>query len=360
MQLSADSVLVINTRRIGDALLTTPLIRSLRRAWPQARIDVLTFEGSDGFLRDNPDVDRVITVPERPRFWSHLRLLRRLRRRYDVAVSTLTGDRPTFYAWIAGRYRVGPLEDTPKQRWKQRLLSAWTPFDNTHTHTVQMNLRLAGLLGIAAQAEVVVAWGPDDARGVDAALPFDVDTQPYALLHLYPKFPYKNWHQEGWVALGRWLAGRGLRVVLTGGPGEDEQRYTLEVAAALSEAVNLTGRLSLAQNTYLASRARLYVGLDTALTHMAAAAGVPVVTLFGPSNPVKWGPWPRGYTGTDSPHAMRGSHRVGNVWLLQGEGECVPCFQEGCERHIQSLSACLQQLPAQRVIDAAAQMLDGR
>lgn len=359
MQSSASSVLVINTRRIGDALLTTPLIRSLRRAWPRARIDVLTFEGSDGFLRDNPDVDEVITVPERPRFWAHLRLLRRLRRRYDVAVSTLTGDRPTFYAWIAGRYRIGLLEDTPKQRWKQRLLSAWTPFDNTHTHTVQMNLRLTALLGIAPQAEVVVAWGADDAHAVDAMLPFDAGTQPYALLHLYPKFPYKNWHQEGWVALGRWLGGRGLRVVFTGGPGEDERRYTQEVAAVLPGAVDLSGRLSLAQNAYLASRARLYVGLDTALTHMAAALGVPVVTLYGPSNPVKWGPWPHGYADAH-PYAMRGSRRVGNVFLLQGEGDCVPCFQEGCERHTQSLSACLQQLPAQRVIDAAAQMLADR
>ncbi len=353
----AERALVIATRRIGDVLLTTPLIRSLRRAWPNAEIDVLTFEGSDGFLRNNPDVSRVFTVPERPRFWPHVRLLRRLRRRYDVAVSTLTGDRPTFYAWIAGRYRIGPLEDTPKQRWKQRLLSGWTPFDNVHTHTVLMNLRLAELLGIERSHEVVVAWDRGDEQVVEAALPFDPRTEPFTLLHLYPKFRYKNWHQEGWIALGRWLAGRGLRVVFTGGPGEDERRYTEEVAVSLPDAVNLTGRFSLAQNAYLASRARLYVGLDTALTHMASALGVPVVALYGPSNPVKWGPWPHDYAQMGNPYAMRGSQRAGNVFLLQGEGDCVPCFQEGCERHIGSLSACLQRLPAQRVIAAAEQML---
>jgi heptosyltransferase-3 len=357
----AERVLVIATRRIGDVLLTTPLIRSLRRAWPQAEIDVLTFEGSDGFLRDNPDVSRVITVPERPRFWPHLRLLRRLRRRYDVAISTLTGDRPTFYAWLTGRYRIGPLEDTPKQRWKQRLLSAWIPFDNVHTHTVSMNLRLTDLLGIAPSHEVVVAWAARDEEVVHTALPFDPRVEAFALLHLYPKFPYKTWHREGWIALAQWLADRGVRTVLIGGPGADEQLYTEEVGVSLpADAVNLTAKLTLAQNAYLASRARLYVGLDTALTHMAAALGVPVIALYGPSNPVKWGPWPHAYAQTENPYTMRGSQCVGNVFLLQGEGDCVPCFQEGCDRHVGSLSACLQRLPAQRVIDAAAQMLASR
>jgi heptosyltransferase-3 len=351
---------VINTRRIGDLLLTTPLIHSLRRAWPDADIDVLTFEGSDGFLRDNADINEVITVPERPRFWPHVRLLLRLRRRYDLAVSTLTGDRPTFYAWIAGRYRIGLLEDTPKQRWKQRLLSGWRPFDNTSTHTVSMNLRLAELLGVARCPEIVVAWKRGDEQTVEAALPFDARREPFALLHLYPKFAYKTWHREGWNVLARWLATRGLRVVLTGGPGEDERRYTEEVARALPDAVNVTGKLSLAQNAYLASCAQLYVGLDTALTHMAAALDVPVVALYGPSNPVKWGPWPYQHAETENPYVVRGSQRVGNVFLLQGEGECVPCFQEGCDRHVGSLSACLQQLPAQRVIDAAEQMLARR
>lgn len=357
----ADRALVIATRRIGDVLLTTPLIRSLRRAWPQAEIDVLTFEGSDGFLRDNPDVSRVITVPERPRFWQHVNLLRKLRRRYDVAISTLTGDRPTFYAWLAGRYRVGPLEDTPKQRWKRRLLSAWTPFDNMHTHTVLMNLRLAELLGIARSHEVVVAWTARDEQAVRAALPFDPHAEAFALLHLYPKFAYKTWQRAGWATLARWLAERGVRTVLTGGPGADERLYAEEISASLPpDAVNLTGRLTLAQNAYLASGARLYVGLDTALTHMAAALGVPVVALYGPSNPVKWGPWPHDYGQSENPYALRGSQRVGNVFLLQGEGDCVPCFQEGCDRHIGSLSACLQQLPAQRVIEAARQMLASR
>ena len=59
-------ILVISLRRIGDLLLTTPLIRSLRRAWPDSGIDVLVFANTAGILAGNPDINRVISMPQRP------------------------------------------------------------------------------------------------------------------------------------------------------------------------------------------------------------------------------------------------------------------------------------------------------
>ena len=119
---------------------------------------------------------------------------------------------------------------------------------------------------------------------------------------------------------------------------------------------NMAGKLSLAQNAFLISRAKFYVGPDTALTHMAAALGIPTIALFGPSNPVKWGPWPKRYAENRNPYHMTGTQRVKNVLLLQGNGHCVPCILEGCERHNASLSDCLQNLPATRVIKAIQDM----
>jgi heptosyltransferase-3 len=123
------------------------------------------------------------------------------------------------------------------------------------------------------------------------------------------------------------------------------------------DAINLAGRLSLSQSACLLSRARLYVGPDTVMTHIAAAVGAPSVALFGPSNPVKWGPWPQGYAQAQNPYRRRGTQSVGRVTLLQGPGECVPCMEEGCERNIRSLSACLQNLGSQEVIAAARALL---
>lgn len=350
-------ILVVMTRRLGDVLLVTPLIRSIKQAWPGAGLDVLVFEGTEGFLLDNPDISRLITVPQRPGWRRQLKLVAGLLRRYDLAVSALPSDRAVLYAWLAGRKRIALLEEG--QRWKQSLLSAWAPFDNMATHTVRMNLRLAELLGIAPVGEVVVGWKADDEARLLRKLPDDWFSMPYAVLHVYPKFPYKMWQASGWSALAQWLADQGIRVALTGSAAPDELAYVESVCRMLpASALNLAGQLSLAENACLVNRSRLYVGPDTALTHMAAALGVPTVALYGPSNPVKWSPWPKGFIPNRNPFELHGAQRVGNVMLVQGEGECVPCFEEGCERHVNSFSDCLRRLPPQVVIAAAQAMLE--
>jgi heptosyltransferase III len=98
-------ILVITLRRLGDVLLTTPLIRSIRRSFPHAVLHALVFRGSDAILAGNPDIDRIITMPERPSVAETLVLLRALFRRYHLAVCTQPGDRPTFFAMVAGRRR---------------------------------------------------------------------------------------------------------------------------------------------------------------------------------------------------------------------------------------------------------------
>ena len=354
-----DSILVIVTRRIGDVLLATPLIRSLRLAWPAAAIDALVFAGTEGVLAANPDLRRVIAVSENAKEPSHLRTLFSLARRYDLAVSTLPGDRPTFTAWLAGRRRVGLLLKGPKHFWKRLLLSRWAPFDESDTHTVLMNLALSDLLGIGRHNDVVVSWSPADEQRAERLLP-GIRTESYALLHLYPKYRYKMWHREGWRDVSRWLSGRGLQIVLTGGGDSEELAYAEEILREMpSGTVNLSGKLTLGEVGFLISRARVYAGPDTAVTHMAAALGVPTVALYGPTNPVKWGPWPRGYGGAFNPYPRRGSRKVNNVTLLQGPGDCVPCHEEGCERHIESYSDCLLRLPASQVIEALQEALDG-
>lgn len=354
------SALVVCTRRIGDVLLATPVVRSLKAAVPNLSIDMLVFEGTQEAVVANPDIRRIWTIAERPAVRSHLALLRSLWRRYDVAVSVLAGDRPTFHAWVAGRYCIGTLLPDKKSWWKRRLLSHWVSFDNLHTHTVAMNLRLLAPLGITPLGTPVVSWMGEDERSVRALVPGIQSAQPYAVLHVSPKFAYKTWTVDGWVELGRWLSDRGLTVVVTG-IESTEQPSCDQIIHGLPKAVNLIGRVTLSTLGYLLSRAALYVGTDTAVSHMAAAVGVPSVVLFGPSNPVKWGPWPKDFSSTtQSPWYKRGSQRQGNVFLLQGEGDCVPCLAEGCDHHVKSLSDCLQGLSVHRVIQAADAMLRER
>ncbi len=352
------SVLIIVMRRIGDVLLVTPLIRSLHSAWPEAAIDALVFEGTEGVIAANGDLRRVLTVPEGAGVGTHLRLLKTILRRYDLAVSTQPGDRPTFYSWVAGKRSVGSLEAGLGGFWKRRLLSRWIDFDNRDTHTVVMNLRLAELLGIKRKFDVVVSWLHSDEDRVRSMLPFDPELEPCGVLHPFPKYHYKMWDRDGWVGLAQHLLGRGLWVVLTGGREPDEISYVRGIARELRErAVDLTGRTGLGEMGFLLSRAQVFAGPDTVVTHMAAALGVPTVALYGPTNPVKWGPWPKGRVSDSSPYFMRGLQRVGNVILLQGGGECVPCVEEGCDRRIESFSKCLLELPLERVIGALDEAL---
>jgi heptosyltransferase-3 len=348
-------ILVIATRRIGDVLLTTPLLRSLKRAWPDATVDVLVFENTKYILHQNPDINNIITINERPRLISHLKLLKRLWRAYDLSVSALPGDRPTLYAWLAGHYSIGLLLDEKKQKWKQRLLNQWVPFDGENTHTVSMHLALAQALGIKPIAEVVLQWNEQQAQRVDQLL---ASEHAYAVLHLYPKFSYKMWHTDGWIALTSWLIKQNLRVIITGSAAADEMQYIAEILKQLpANVINLSGQLDFGEIAYLLSSAIIYVGPDTSISHIAAAMNTPTIALFGPSNPIKWGPWPKHTIVLTSPYQLKGSQHSGNVTLIQGIGNCVPCFQEGCERHINSPSDCLQKMSVDTVIAAAEKIL---
>jgi len=353
-------ILLACTQRIGDVLLATPLARSLKRAWPAAEIDMLVFEGTAGVLAANPDIAQVIAVAPRSGFAANLRLLRQLWRRYDLALTPLPTDRARLYCWAAGRQRLGFLQPRWQERSKALLLNQWQHFDDRDTHSVSMGLRLAQLLGVAPSFDVVppqLAPQPLEAFLDRHGGLVDI---PFCVLHPCPKYRYKMWPQTAWSGLARWLIERGLRVAFTGSAEPAEMDYVDQIARRLpGGVVNLAGTLSLAETAELIRRARLYIGPDTVVTHIAAATGAPTIALFGPSNPVKWGPWPHAWKRIESPWQRHGSARQGNVLLLQGPGDCVPCLHEGCERQRGSRSDCLDALTLEQVTQAAAEMLSG-
>jgi lipopolysaccharide heptosyltransferase III len=352
------SVLVVVTRRMGDVLLAAPLIRSLKAAWPQTVIDVLVFASTRDVLAGHPDVRRVLAVAERPGMAEHAAFIIRLVRRYDLALSCLAGDRPTLYARLAGRRSFGLVAPGSRARWKRWLLTKAVAFDDLDTHTVAMNLALADALGIARQYDSGIRWSADAATRVASLIGGGERPPAYAVLHAHPKYRYKMWHAEGWAGLARWLHERGIVSVLTGGGEPAEIEFVAAVAATMpAGTINLAGRMSFDETACAIASARLFVGTDTVTTHLAAALGVPTVALFGPSNPVKWGPWPREFSGASSPWRRVGGQAAANVELVQGVGACVPCMREGCDQHVASNSDCLRQLPLSTVIDAAERAL---
>ena len=349
-----DSILVVSLRFLGDVLLTTPLIGSLRAAWPAAAIDALVFSGMEGVLEGNPDLRHVLTTSR----GEELSLLRRLWRRYDLAVVAETADRPHLCGLVAARERAGLLPpELTKRWWKGALLthSVVSPREQARAASYEA---LAKAMGIAWRPEMVAPTAHMTAQALQELLGFDVLRERFAVLHLAPRFRYKRWNAPGWHALIAWLHGEGLRVVITGGPDKDERAYVQEVLMGVKTPVtNVIGRLRFAQVADLLRRAALYVGPDTATTHLAAACETPSVALFGPTDPRLWGPVPR--LGLAAPYEKVAALQPrGNVWLVQEPSlACVPCQEEGCDKHRESRAECLDVMSADRVIEAAREAL---
>jgi len=344
-------ILVVTLRRLGDVLLTTPLIRSLRRAFPEAKIAALVFAGTEGILDGNPDLDSLVVAPARPSAGETLALARRLWRRYDLAISTHGGDRPMLFAWAAAPRRIGPVEPRGFAARLARLAFDRTVAADHALHRVDDVLRLADALGIARVPQVV---GP-----AGAMRPETRPARPYAVIHAGPMFRYKRWTVEGWRQLAAALARRGLDLIGTGGPAPAERVYLDEVWAPESPVRRLDGRLSWPDLSATIAGAQVYVGPDTSVTHLAAASGCPTVALYGPTDPRIWGPWPA--AGLDRPWERAGTvQRRGNVWLVQNPLPCMPCQLEGCARHIESHSQCLDEMPVRQVLGAVEEALASR
>jgi heptosyltransferase-3 len=339
-------ILVVTLRRIGDVLLTTPLIRSLRRAWPDAAIDVLVFSGTAGILEGNPDINTVIAMPARPTPAQTAALVGRLFKRYALAVSTQSGDRPTIFSLLAGRTHAGLFaEDGPAlgRAIKRAALHRSIPVA-AGIHRVEQMLRLADVLGVLRVPEVVCPAG----GAIESLKP----GSDYAVVHAAPMYRYKQWTREGWRALAAGLKQRGLAVIAISGPDPKERRYLDEVWHGAVPIHQLTWP----QNVALLKGARVYIGPDTSVSHLAAATGCPTVALFGATDPREWGPWPAG--GMEEPWQASGTvQNRGNVWVVQNPLPCMPCALEGCERHVDSVSVCLEELRAEPVLTAVDEAL---
>jgi heptosyltransferase III len=195
------------------------------------------------------------------------------------------------------------------------------------------------------------------------ALPADIEAllEPApVVVHVPVMWRYKAWPVESFRQLIATLVEDGHQVVLTGGPSPNDRRAVAEMAqvAPSPRVLDVCGRLDFAQLAMLLRRSALYIGTDTSVTHLAAACSVPTIALFGPTNPMRWGPLDAALP-IDVRYAMRSDEpqRRGRVILMQGPGACVPCAGRGCEGHDESRSACLDALLPEQVIAEARAVL---
>ena len=357
-------ILVVATRQIGDVLLTTPLIRAARRRWPEAEIDVLGLAGTLGMLSGNPDVSATIEMERRGGWRRTVALLQKIWRRYDLALVTQPSDRAHLLGFAAAPLRSGVLpEESRHAWWKRRLLvhGVVSAGDRGEAHSAAEKLALLAPWQTGG-ADALIDIVPPASRPLPAALAAQLEAAP-VVVHAPSMWRYKQWPLEQYAEVVRALLAAGHQVVLTGGPSAGDLAMVAGLASLGStpRLLDAAGLLDWNQMATLLAEAALYIGPDTSATHLAAAVGVPVVTVFGPTNPLRWAPLGPGVSSTMS--FVRRSEleqRRGQVVLLQGPGACVPCGRAGCEDRNDSASACLEAITAERVLAQAFALLAAR
>jgi heptosyltransferase-3 len=370
--LTPKKVLFIATRQIGDVLVTTPLISKARELWPDAEFHFLGYKGKLEMLKGNPDIAEMIETSDRPGFGEYLSLFNRLFQRYDLAFVTQPSDRAYLYGLVAAFRRVGILGGHPQgKQSKAKQQNAWKQW--ICMHTIDVDYFAQHVIAEKLRLLEVFFRNPTElfAKPIDVTPPIGEPlipiiaselTQPYVVIHPGPLTAYKRWPLAYWQHLITHLVIRGFQVVLSASSAKQDLQLNHDILSLLEtgireQVIDTAGKLSIPQAGSLLRGASLYIGVDTSITHLAAACNTPTIALFGATPPTNFGPWPNGFIG-EQPYQLRArSQTVGNVTILQGPGECVPCRKAGCLDRADSNSECLDLLEPTQVIEAAEKIL---
>jgi len=262
-------ILFISSTRIGDAVLSTGLLDHLMRAHPGARFTIVCGRVAEGVFRRMPQLERLISVEKRPyslhwlEIWGAVAFAR-----WDLVVD-LRASAIAWLLWTRAR----------------KIIQGGRRPGHRLAH-------LAALLGVTPPPLPVIWTAPEDNARAAALLPAG---RPWLVLG-----PTANWHRKVWPAerfaeLALRLtapdgAFPGAGIAILGGPGDQERSMATPVLTALPQALDLVGKLELPEVAAVLARAAMFIGNDSGLMHLAAAAGAPTIGLFGPTPSDEYGP----------------------------------------------------------------------
>jgi heptosyltransferase-3 len=351
-------ILVTKLRHHGDVLLSSPVFQAIKNHYPHIEIDALVYADTQDMLTLHPSISKVYTID---RAWKklgalgqlkqELALIQRLKQQhYDVLIHLTEHWRG---AWLKRVCNI-PVATTEVVQSRNAF------WNNSFTHHVQLpraggrhivesnldHLRVLGLFPSSADRALVLVAGAEADHRVQQHL--DKAGLSYkSVIQIHPgsRWSFKCWPVEKMAALINQLHASGHIVVLTGSPSNVELDMVQQIQAGLKQSValNLCGQLSLKELAALSAKAALFIGVDSAPMHIAAAVKTPTVALFGPSGPTQWGQW-----GTPA----RGKHTVIQNKTLG----CVPCGRDGCGGS--KVSDCLVSLDVDVVLEAVIEQMD--
>jgi lipopolysaccharide heptosyltransferase II len=334
-------VLVVRLRSIGDTVLTTPSLFALRRFLPAVQLDVLLEDWAAPVLDGFEQVNNVITL-ERKSTTSRARAARQIRAaRYDVVYNLHGGTTATLLTRATGApHRVGFAHYQYGRLHNHLAPSPLLLWGKAKAHSVEQQLALIGWTGVPVsdRPPTHVAVTESASASVSAKLRAAglEEATSFAMVHPAAAFDTKQWATEKFARVVDDLKARGLPTVAVVAANEAQIIDRLKNCSS-TPVIALTD-LSLPEVTALSARARLFVGNDSGIAHIAAAAGAPSVVIFGSSNVAHWRPW-----------------ATAPAEVVLEEMECQPCHGYFCEKFEQP--ECILRVPVERVTAAIERVL---
>ena len=337
-------------------MLTTPVIRAIRRARPAARLSYLVEPQAAPVVTDNPHLDEVIVTPllhGAARLREDAALALRLRRaRFDAVIDFHGGPRSSLLAFATGaRQRIGYT--IAGRSW---LYTIRIPRPRGHRprHSVENQWDLAEALlpdlGRPTRRSDPVEMREDPATAVRVESRLRslgvAPSHELVVVHVGAGNEFRRWPESSFADVAAALVSErpNRRIILTTGSAQaaraEEVRRLALGRGAEAGAISVACDLGLGELRGLVSRARLFLGGDSGPAHIAATTATPMVVLFGPTTPAVWGPWRDGAAATET--------------VDVGELPCRPCDQRVCEP---GDFRCLRGIEAGRVKDAAARAM---
>jgi len=326
-------ILIVRLGSLGDLVHTLPAVAALRRAYPQAAIDWLVDAAHRDFLELVPAVSSLVVLRDRSAgAWLAARRVLRARG-YDVALDFQGLLKSAALARLSGARRVVGFDRAALREGAAAPLYTQRVRVDDSRHVIRKNLALAAAVGAASDA-IELPIAPVESPVVATFLA--TVGGPFALLNPGAAWPNKRWPPDRLGPVAAWLRDHhGLASVVLWGPGELEAAQI--AVAASAGAARLAPQTGLRDLVALARGASLMISGDTGPLHIAAALGVPIVALFGPTNPRRNGPW------------------ASDDIAIARYDACDCHYERQCRRHADQW--CLATITADEVTAAAAERL---
>ena len=292
------NILVLQLKRIGDLVLTTPALGALRTIIPEARITLAVNASTSSLLPAIAGIDRTLLLGREGGLgpWGQV-----LAGRWDVCLDFTGSDRSALAAALSCARRRIAFESVRKSKMRALAHREFVHSPVRAAHTADHYLDLLGPL--RKHAAPASPQDPEAARPqlhlpdlacaqARAALQSLGVDRPYALIHPGTARPEKYWVADRWARLVDHLQTRHqIAGVLSGGTHPIESAHLAEVGAAVSSGgLSVAGKTDLLTLAALAANAQVVLSCDTSIVHLAAAFQIPQVVLYGPTNPFHWRP----------------------------------------------------------------------